>query len=143
MLEFAALLLALLWLRNVGWTWLLAVPILVGLLLFSQGVGLIVSLLNARIGDTSYIVAVVLGVLYFLTPILYPMSLLEGQTAKIAWIIKANPLSWYVEAMHDCLYTLSGPPPLEVLALVGGGAAMFLLGLAVFRGFGRELSEAL
>ena len=34
-----------------GWTWILAIPILVGHLLFAQGIGLMLSILNARFGD--------------------------------------------------------------------------------------------
>ncbi len=68
-----------LWLRNVGWTWILAIPILVGCVLFAQGIGLVLSIINARFGDVQYIVAVVLGALYFLTPVLYPISMLDGQ----------------------------------------------------------------
>jgi ABC-2 type transport system permease protein len=39
-LELAVLIAMFLFLRNVGWTWILAVPILIGALLFSQGLGL-------------------------------------------------------------------------------------------------------
>ena len=143
LLEFAALLLVLAWLRNIGWTWLLALPVLVGLLMLSMGIGLMVALLNAHVGDTRHIVSVVLGVLYFLTPILYPMSVLDGQSSALAWVVKANPLSWYVQAMHDSLYTLSGPSPAQVLVLLAGGATVFLVGLGVFRRLGREVSEVL
>ena len=90
--------------------------------LFAQGIGLMLSILNAKFGDVQYIVAVVLGALYFLTPVLYPMSLLEGQNEILGWIIKANPMSWYVQAMHDVMYSLTAPVWWEILALLVGGA---------------------
>ena len=111
LLELTVLVLMFLFLRNAGWTWILAIPILFGLLLFSQGLGLMLSILNARFGDVQYIVAVVLGALYFLTPVLYPMSMIEGQSDILGWVIKLNPMSWYVEAMHDAMYSLVAPSP--------------------------------
>jgi ABC-type polysaccharide/polyol phosphate export permease len=143
LLELLVLILMFLVLRNVGWTWLLAIPILIGTMLFSQGLGLMLSILNARFGDVQYIVAVVLGALYFLTPVLYPMSMLEGQNAILGWVIKLNPMSWYVQAMHDVMYTLVAPPALVIVALLVGGFAVFWAGLAVFDRGSEDIGELL
>lgn len=130
-------------LRNVGWTWILAVPILIGTALFAQGIGLMLSILNAHFGDVMYIVAVVLGALYFLTPVLYPMSQLEGQNELIGWVIRLNPMSWYVQGMHDAMYSLVAPPVWEVLALLGGGLVVFWAGLAIFDRASEDIGELL
>ncbi len=130
-------------LRNVSWTWLLAVPILLGTALFAQGVGLMLSILNAHFGDVMYIVAVVLGALYFLTPVLYPMSQIEGQSELIGWVIRVNPMSWYVEAMHDAMYSLVAPPAWLLVALLAGGFAVFWLGLRVFDRKSEDIGELL
>jgi len=143
LLELIVLVLMFLWLRNWGWTWLLAIPILVGLMLFSQGIGLILSILNAHFGDVQYIVAVVLGALYFLTPVLYPMSQLDGQNPILGWIIRANPVSWYVQAMHDVMYSLTAPSAWEILALLVGGFVMFWIGLKVFDRGSEDIGELL
>ena len=143
LLELAVLVLMLLWLLNVGWTWLLAIPILLGLFLFAQGLGLMLSILNARYGDVQYIVMVVLGALYFLTPVLYPMSLVEGQNDLLAAVVEFNPMSWYVQAMHDAMYSLVAPPALEIGALLIGGFLVFWIGLAVFDRASEDLGELL
>ena len=143
LLELAVLVAMFLWLGNVGWTWLLAIPILLGTMLFSQGVGLMLSILNARFGDVQYIVAVVLGALYFLTPVLYPISMVEGQSEWLAWIIKANPMTWYVQGMHDVMYSLVAPPALLVVGLLVGGFASFWAGLAVFDRWSEDIGELL
>lgn len=143
LLELAVLIAMFLWLGNVGWTWLLAIPILLGTMLFSQGVGLMLSILNARFGDVQYIVAVVLGALYFLTPVLYPISMVEGQSEWLAWIIKANPMTWYVQGMHDVMYSLVAPPALLVVGLLVGGFASFWAGLAVFDRWSEDIGELL
>ena len=143
LLEILVLVLMFLYLRNVGWTWLLAIPILLGTMLFSQGLGLMLSILNARYGDVQYIVAVVLGAMYFLTPVLYPMSLVEGQNEILGWIIRLNPMSWYVQAMHDAMYTLVAPPAALIVGLVVGGFAVFWAGLWVFDRGSEDIGELL
>jgi ABC-type polysaccharide/polyol phosphate export permease len=141
LLEFGVLLMGLLWLGNIAWTWLLAIPILLGLLLFAQGVGLLAAILNARYGDTQHVVAVTLGIAYFLTPILYPLSAIEGQGRLVGIVIRANPLSWYVEAMHDALYSLTPPGAQVVALLLAGGGAAFTLGLRIFDKMSEDVGE--
>jgi ABC-2 type transport system permease protein len=143
LLELAVLVVMFVFLRNVGWTWILALPILLGVLLFAQGIGLMLSIMNARFGDVQYIVAVVLGALYFMTPVLYPMSMLEGQNELLGWIIKINPMSWYVQAMHDVMYSLSAPAWWEIITLLVGGFLVFWIGLAVFDRNSEDIGELL
>lgn len=143
LLELIVLVAMFLVLRNVGWTWILAIPILAGLMLFSQGIGLVLSIVNARFGDVMYIVAVVLGALYFLTPVLYPMSMVEGQSEWLGWIIKLNPMSWYVQAMHDAMYSLVAPSALVVGSLLVGGFLVFWAGFAVFNRWSEDIGELL
>lgn len=143
LMEVAVLIVFLLVLGNVGWTWLLAIPILVGTVLFAQGVGLMCAALSTRFGDVKEIVTVVLGVLYFATPILYPMSMLEGSPSALALLISLNPLSWYVQGVHDTMYSLSAPPAWQILLLLAGGMAVFWMGLQVFSRMSRNLVEML
>ena len=142
-LELVVLVVMFVVLMNIGWTWFLAIPILIGCALFGQGVGLMLSILNARFGDVQYMVTVVLGALYFLTPILYPMSLLDGQNEIFGWVIRLNPMSWFVEAMHDVMYSLVAPPWWEILALLVGGFLVFWLGFTVFNRNSDDLGELL
>lgn len=142
-LEMVVLIAMFLFLGNIGWTWLVAIPILIGALLFSQGVGLMLSILNARFGDVQYIVTVALGALYFLTPILYPISMIEGQSELLSWVIKLNPMTWYVEGMHEVMYSLVSPSWWAVLALLVGGFLTFWAGLAIFDRNSEDIGELL
>ena len=76
---------------NIGWHWLQAPFLLGGLALFSAGVGLALSTLNARFGDVAYIVAVVLSGLYFLTPVLYPTSAIPGGNDLLRGFVSTSP----------------------------------------------------
>jgi len=142
-LELLVLIAMLLFLRNAGWTWVLAIPILLGTMLFAQGIGLVLSIINARFGDVMYIVAVVLGALYFLTPVLYPISMVEGQSEWLGWIIRLNPMSWYVQSMHDVMYSLVAPPAWAIVGLLVGGFAVFWAGFAVFNRWSEDIGELL
>ena len=143
LLELAVLIVMFLWLGNVGWTWVLAIPILVGTALFAQGIGLVLSIINARFGDVMYIVAVVLSALYFLTPVLYPISMVDGQNELLSLVVKLNPMSWYVESMHEVMYSLVAPPALVIAALLVGGFLIFWAGLAIFNRGSEDIGELL
>jgi ABC-type polysaccharide/polyol phosphate export permease len=132
-----------LWLGNVGITWLLAIPILLATALFAQGIGLMLSMANARFGDVRYIVTVVLGALYFLTPILYPMSLVEDTAEWLAVIVQANPMTWFVTAMHDVMYSLTAPEWWVTPGLVLVGVLIFWLGFVVFERSSEDIGELL
>lgn len=142
-LEVLVLLAFLLALGNVGWTWILAIPILLAAALFGQGIGLMLSVQNARYGDVAHIVTVGLGALYFLTPVLYPLSLAEQHGPIFATILKFNPLTWYVEAMHDAMYSLTMPEWYVIPAILFVGFAVFWLGLSFFDRASRDLREIL
>jgi ABC-type polysaccharide/polyol phosphate export permease len=142
-LELTVLILMFFWQRNVGWTWILAIPILIALALFAQGIGLMLSILNARFGDVQYIVVVVLGALYFLTPVIYPMSMVEDTASNLVIFIQANPLAWFVEAMHDVMYSLQAPEWWVVPGLLLLGAATFMAGLTVFNRSSEDIGELL
>ena len=130
-------------LGNIGITWILAVPILLAAALFGQGVGFMLAILNARFGDVQYIVTVTLGALYFLTPILYPMSLIENTASWLAWIVELNPITWFVQSMHDVMYSLQFPPIWVVPALLAFGMAVFWLGFTVFNRLSKDIGEIL
>ena len=142
-LELLVLIAMFLWLGNIGISWLLAVPILIATALFGQGIGLMLSVVNARYGDVQYIVQVVLQALYFLTPILYPLSLVEGTANWLANIVKANPLTWFVEAMHQVMYSLVTPDWWVIPGLLLFGFLTFWAGFAVFNRTSEDIGELL
>jgi hypothetical protein len=143
LLELGVLVIMFLFLRNISWTWILALPILVGMALFAQGVGLVLSIINARFGDVMYIVAVALGALYFLTPVLYPISMVDGQNELLSLVVKLNPVSWYVEGMHDAMYSLVAPSAPVVVGLLVGGILTFWAGFAIFNRWSEDIGEML
>ena len=79
---------------KISWTMFLIFPILLILLLFSLGFSFLVASLGVYIRDTSYIVQVLLQILFFITPIFYPV---EAVPEKFRVILQSNPLTIIIE----------------------------------------------
>ncbi|MFM7068020.1 MAG: ABC transporter permease, partial [Actinomycetes bacterium] len=96
---------------NVGWTMLFIVPIVCMLAVFSLGVGLFVSVYNIMYRDVNYLVGIFMQMLFYATPIVYPLSLVEEHGGPLAFIIeRLNPLTAFVQSARDALYLLKAPP---------------------------------
>lgn len=77
-----------------------ALPVLLLLYLFANGLALFFSALQVFIRDVSQILPPLMTFWFFTTPILYSSSLLPEQFATL---MKFNPMSWYVERLRDFL----------------------------------------
>ncbi len=146
--ELAVLYAIMLVLWNVGWTSLLLPLILVGIASFALGIGFVISVLNARYRDVRYLTGIALSLLFFLAPIVYPASILEGADLDTyglpaAEIVAWNPVSVYVQSAHDVTYFLRVPSLGRIAVMVVCSTLSPMLGLAFFRRRSMEISEAL
>lgn len=128
---------------NRGYAWLYAPFIFFGLALFALGIGLMLSTANARFGDVLYIVTVLLSALYFLTPVLYPATAIPPGQPALRSFVEHQPVSLFVEGVHDSLYSLNGPGVLTTATLVAFGAVIFAFGLWVFDRTTEDVGEML
>jgi lipopolysaccharide transport system permease protein len=70
---------------------LLAVPIIfIGIAMISASCGLMAALLSARYRDLTNFIAIILRLLMFITPVLYPLSVVSEE---LKWIALLNPLT--------------------------------------------------
>ena len=127
---------------NLGWSWLYVPFIFSGLALFSQGLGLPLSTANARFGDVQYIVAVVLAALYFLTPVLYPVSAIPADAAWLRTFVDHQPVSLLRPGSPRRPLLLDGP---GVVARPGCFCRMgvFVAGLWIFDRTTEDVGEML
>ena len=79
---------------KLSFTMLLLPLILVPLFLFTLGVSFFTASLGVYVRDTSYAVGVVLQILFFMTPIFYPVSAIPE---RFRWPILMNPLTLLIE----------------------------------------------
>ena len=83
---------------KLSFTMLLLPLVLIPLFLFTQGVSYFVASLGVYVRDTSYVVQVILQVLFFMTPIFYPISVVPKQ---YRWPLEANPLTILIEQARN------------------------------------------
>lgn len=88
---------------NLTVTWrifLVFIPMLY-VLVFSMGVGLILSVLNVFFRDIEYIWDVIIRLVFYMVPIVYPLQRIT--TNWIVFIIKVNPLYTMIELFRQCV----------------------------------------
>lgn len=90
----------------VGWTMLLLPIVLLPLMVFTLGVSYFVASLGVFVRDTQYVVGVILQVLFFATPIFYPVSAVPE---RLRWVLNWNPLTVFIEQARNVF--LYGRPP--------------------------------
>ncbi|ROM71252.1 hypothetical protein BK654_09455 [Pseudomonas brassicacearum] len=97
---------------------------------FAFGLALVLSIATVSFRDLPNIVSVLLQALYYLTPIIYPMSFVPD-TYK--WWLSLNPLTLFVEIFRLPLYE-GGIASLEVYGQVSVLALFsMLLGIYIFK----------
>ncbi|MGE0433853.1 MAG: ABC transporter permease, partial [Planctomycetota bacterium] len=106
------------------WSIPLMIPGLLLLALFGWGVVCIQSVVGAVVRDHQHITSIALLALFFTTPIMYPVAVMDrvGQT----WLYQYNPLYYLLTTVRHPLLRGELPP-----AGVYGVAAAFALGVAV------------
>jgi ABC-2 type transport system permease protein len=98
------------------WTWLLFPVILILLIVITVAVSMIVSSLFPRFRDMAIIWSVASTVLFYASPILYPIDKVPGSLQDVLML---NPLSPLFELARKWVVDPSAPGPVEVS---GGGA---------------------
>jgi ABC-type polysaccharide/polyol phosphate export permease len=127
-------------LGNVSITYLLFPVLLVFLAMFSLGLGLFVSVFNVFYRDVGYLVGIGMQVLFYATPIIYPISIVPDWAAAV---IRLNPLTQLVEWSRDAFYNLTWPSLGPFLATAAACVATFVVGWAVFNVKARNIAEEL
>lgn len=118
-----------LFLHKISWTIFLLPITLIPLLLFSAGISFFVASLGVYLRDMQQIVGIITQILFFMTPIFYPITIVPE---KLRWILQLNPLSGIVEQTRQ-LFLYGQVPDLlySVVSLLVSGI-VFQLGLAWF-----------
>lgn len=136
------------------WPWLpFALLMMMLLALFASGVGLALSIANVHFRDTQYFMALVFQVWMYLTPIVYPISLVQTQSDSVGPlfgsgitvldIYSANPMLHFVTVFRNLLYDNRWPDPTNVVWCIGWTIAALAIGLLVFIRHEKRLAEAL
>ncbi len=118
-----------------GLLWLLAGIAVLTVTVFGLALGLVV--VGAFLPDLAQVVGTATMVLFFLTPIVYPVSQVPH---AVAGYMPANPLWGILSCFRTAL--VGGPPPAGSFALAAAcAAAFFVLGALVFEARRRQVPD--
>jgi ABC-2 type transport system permease protein len=115
----------------------LVLPALAVALAFTVALSLLASALNVRYRDVEHVLEITLLAWFWLTPIVYRVTLVQEEFGRVPWLFKlymANPMTAVVVAMQRAIYrfpvaTANGRP-LRILPADGFGFYLRWLGVA-------------
>jgi ABC-type polysaccharide/polyol phosphate export permease len=105
-----------------------AFVLLVPYMLLATGIGAALAALQTLLRDVEHVVQVLITILFYASPILYPASLVPAALRK--WL-NANPLAWFSERLREILLQGSGFVPGDAVAALAC-LAVFAAGMWIF-----------
>jgi ABC-2 type transport system permease protein len=134
---------------------LLPVAIVIIFLLasFAAGLGLLLSILNLQFRDTEYLLGIFFQVWMWLSPIIYPISLVASRSATLGPIpgtnitlldvYSVNPIVHFVTAFRNVMYDNRMPSAIDVGLCAVWALVSLVVGFLTFRRMDGRLAEFL
>ncbi|MCX7114381.1 MAG: ABC transporter permease [Gammaproteobacteria bacterium] len=125
----------------VVWPLLLFMPVLMLMLAgFAVGLGLVLGVLNVFVRDLAYVVPILLQLLFWATPIVYPISILPPQLqAIVAW----NPILPMIQSYQDVMLYGQFPSGVVLLKCLVLSVMFLSMGWMVFHRANEEMADVL
>lgn len=117
---------------NVGIPLIMLPVVLLLILGFTIGLSLMLSSLNVLYRDISHLVEVIFNLWMYLTPIVYPLTLLKKHPL-FEKLILLNPMTLMVESVRSILYTNTFPYYLYILVIFIIDFILIFFGFRLFR----------
>lgn len=120
--------------------WLIGIPVLV-VVQFAviYGLALIVSIANAFFRDLEYLIAVLISLLFWMTPIVYP---LDAVPERYRVFLAMNPVTYLIQAWRELFFNNTINWHYISISLITA-AVVLIAGLLVFKKFDKKLDEVL
>jgi ABC-type polysaccharide/polyol phosphate export permease len=149
MIEMGVLLIALAIFHSNFWIFLPLIALMMVLLaMFATGLGLMLSIVNVHFRDMQHFVGIGLQMWMYLSPIIYPITLVEDatQVPGRGWILhlyKLNPIERFSVVFRNLMYDNRWPVWTDVTACAIAALVSFALGYWVFSRNEKKLAELL
>jgi ABC-2 type transport system permease protein len=108
----------------------LTVLVVLCMLGLTIGLALMTSILFIRFDDSKNIIAIVLQLLYYLTPIFYPKDILDE---KVRLIVSLNPISSYLDIFRFVFANTGTATAFDWFYMFSSSIIILIIGLAVFK----------
>ena len=120
--------------------WLIGIPVLV-IVQFTviYGLSLLISIANTFFRDLEYLVTVLISLLFWMTPIIYPLEAVPEQ-ARIFLLM--NPVTYLIQAWRDLFFSNILNWHNILVSMITAVVVLFV-GLLIFKKLDRRLDEVL
>jgi ABC-type polysaccharide/polyol phosphate export permease len=125
---------------DVHWRMLCFFPLLVAFYLLVTGIGLVLSIIVVKVRDVLSVWEVFLQLGFWLTPIIYPMSMVPE---KLRFLMFLNPVAGILTYSRYLLVGIGGLTKVGYCYVLGISLLVFLLGVAIFKWKEAEMVEDL
>lgn len=122
------------------WQMLWAVPLILTVAALAMGLGLVLGVLNVFVRDIGQVVPIVLQILFWFTPIVYPINIIPEDLQSL---IGYNPMLPLVTAYHDVFVYGLSPDFMALTSTIALTLVLLALGLYIFRRAAPEMVDAL
>jgi lipopolysaccharide transport system permease protein len=123
-----------------GWAYLALLPVLAIQITFSIGLGMVIGLLNVFFRDVGQLFGVVLQFWFWLTPIVYPATILPD---RVRPLLSLNPMARITEAYQTILVSGSWPDWYSLWPVALLAALLCIWGMRLFRQHSGEMVDEL
>jgi lipopolysaccharide transport system permease protein len=131
----------------------MVVLVMVILAIFAAGVALMLSVANVYFRDTEHLLSILLQIWMYLTPIIYPLSLVQVQSDRkgglfgtpvtLLQLYEINPMERFVQVFRALMYDNRFPDWGDLLTCVIWAFGSLAFGLWIFARKEKGLAEAL
>lgn len=130
-----------------------ALVLMILLALFASGLGMALSIMTIHFRDTQHLLTIVTQLWMYLTPIIYPVSLINDLSERVGGLIGTpitlidiytlNPMYHFVEAFRHLLYDNRWPDPENLITCTAWTIGALLLGALIFSRNEKRIAEML
>ncbi|HVT44838.1 MAG TPA: ABC transporter permease [Thermoanaerobaculia bacterium] len=126
---------------HVGLSVLLTPLLLLLQLIFVAGIAMAISSSSVLFRDLRDLIANVMHLWFFLTPIIYALDRIDSQPMRI--LLRLNPMTPFVRAYQSLFYYAAAPEPLDLTLMGVYAFGSLIVGLIVFERLRDTLAEAI
>lgn len=109
--------------------------------IMALGMAMLFSAITVFFRDMEHILSIITMAWIYLTPVLYPINMIENKTIQKLFYI--NPMTSVIVAYRDILYYAKVPDFSTLLIAVGFGIVIMFMGFFVFSKLKRHFAEEL
>ena len=117
---------------------LLLAPMVLITLTASLGLGLFFSAVNVKYRDVRQALPFMIQTLLFLTPVIYPITLVPE---SFRWILYINPMCGVISLLRNTILGLGSVRPLYLLISFASAILMFIVGIFYFKSKERGFAD--